>query len=564
MTINLLQMENAAIADNFSLLGKLIDIHGDDSFKAKSYSSSAFTIDKLPVQLSTLTAEKIFSLKGIGQTTGKKILEQLETGRLSVLEEYIQKTPAGVLELLNIKGLGPKKISTVWKELGVESLGELLYACEENRLLLYKGFGEKTQQNIKESINFYLSNQGSYLYGQIEGYAMAITLKLKESFPGQRIEITGDFNRQMEVIDKLEWVTNIKPQQIIDFFIANDYKVEVLDYTIKAKGDENVTLEIHCTLSEKVSALLFEKNCSTEFLQTWQNKFGDNIPSELISEEDIFKNYKLPFIPVCYREKEYAVTQAIDNKLPKLITIQDIKGIIHTHSDWSDGRDTIDAMAQNAIALGYEYLVISDHSQTAVYANGLYPERIKAQHELIHELNDKYKPFKIFKSIESDILNDGRLDYSDEILSSFDLVIASVHSNLRMPEEKAMMRLLNAISNPYTTILGHMTGRLLLSRNGYPVSYKTIIEACVKNNVVIELNAHSRRLDIDWRHIKEATDAGVLISIDPDAHYTTGFEDIRFGVLVAQKGGLTAQQNLSSFSLSEFESFLKLKKVALL
>ncbi len=555
-------MENAAISDNFSLLGKLIDIHGEDSFKAKSYSSSSFTIDKLPVQLSTLTPEKIFSLKGIGQNTGKKIIEQIETGRLSVLDDYIRKTPIGVFELLNIKGLGPKKIAKIWKELGIESVGELLYACEENRLLLYKGFGEKTQQNIKDSITYYLSNQGSYLYGQIENFARAFSLKLKDTFPGKIIEITGDFNRQMEIIDKLEWVTDIKVQELIAFFIAINYKVEIADKTIVAKGEDNVILHVHCTNTDTLSSLLFEKNCSPEFLKFWQTKFGNHIPAH-ISDEETFKHFSLPYIPVCYREKEIAIIQALENKLPKLITTADIKGIIHSHSDWSDGRDSIEVMAQNAIAKGYEYLVISDHSQTAFYANGLYPERIKAQHDLINELNEKYKPFKIFKSIESDILNDGRLDYSDEILSSFDLVIASIHSNLRMPEEKAMMRLLNAIANPYTTILGHMTGRLLLSRNGYPVNYATIIDACAKHKVVIELNAHSRRLDIDWRHIYDATEAGVLISIDPDAHYTMGFDDIRYGVLVAQKGGLTAQQNLSSFSLIEFETYLKTNRTFL-
>jgi len=205
---------------------------------------------------------------------------------------------------------------------------------------------------------------------------------------------------------------------------------------------------------------------------------------------------------------------------------------------------------------GYEYLVISDHSQSAFYANGLREERIVAQHQQIDELNKNLYPFRIFKSIESDILNDGSLDYSDDVLASFDLVIASIHSNLKMTEEKAMMRLMNAIENPFTSILGHMTGRLLLSRNGYPVDHRRIIDACIANNVVIELNAHPRRLDIDWRWIQEATDKGVLISINPDAHSLEGFEDCKYGVLVAQKAGLTKYQNLSSYSLAEFEEFL--------
>jgi len=217
-------------------------------------------------------------------------------------------------------------------------------------------------------------------------------------------------------------------------------------------------------------------------------------------------------------------------------------------------------MAKAAKEKGLEYLVISDHSKTAFYANGLSEERIKEQHAYIEELNSQLAPFKIFKSVESDILNDGSLDYSNEVLSTFDLVIASVHSNLKMPEDKAMMRLIKAIENPYTTILGHMTGRLLLSRKGYPVDHRKIIDACAANNVVIELNAHPNRLDIDWRHIDYALEKNVLISIDPDAHAIEGFDDIRYGVLVAQKAMVKKEQNLSSFGLKEFEAFLQKKK----
>ena len=217
-------------------------------------------------------------------------------------------------------------------------------------------------------------------------------------------------------------------------------------------------------------------------------------------------------------------------------------------------------MATESIKRGYEYLVISDHSQTAFYANGLKEDRIREQQRYIDELNKKLAPFRIFKSIESDILNDGSLDYPDHILKTFDLVIASVHSNLGMPEEKANARLIKAIENPYTTILGHMTGRLLLSRSGYPVDHKKIIDACVNNQVVIELNAHPRRLDIDWKWIEYALEKGVLLSINPDAHALDGFDDVKYGVLAAQKGGLTKQKNLSSFSLREFEEFLRRQK----
>lgn len=549
-------MHNSAIADNFSLLSKLIDIHGDDSFKSKTYSIAAFTIENLTTQVSLLTPDKIFILKNIGTATGKKIIEQLETGRLNILDEYITKTPQGIFDMLRIKGLGPKKISVIWKEMGIENLGELLYACEENRLALTKGFGAKTQQNIKEGIEFYMNSKGSYLYGQIEDFATAFTEKMKMNFASHDFLLTGDINRHAEVIHKLEWITDASILNLESYFKENNYTDEITDDIITAHGAENVKLQFICVPTKLIYTRAFRHNCSEDFFQQWQEKHGWDSFISYTSEEEIFTKAGVQYMPPFLRELPEMLDKAEKNALPPVIETKDIRAIIHTHSDWSDGVDTIEDMAKGAIKKGYEYLVISDHSQTAFYAKGLQPERIKAQHVLIDELNAKLAPFKIFKSIESDILNDGSLDYTDEILSTFDFVITSVHSNLKMNEEKAMMRLLKAIENPYTTILGHMTGRLLLSRKGYPVNYEKIIDACAEHNVVIELNAHSRRLDMDWRHISMAIDKGVLISIDPDAHAVDAFSDIRYGVLAAQKGGLTKEHNLSSFTLAQFEDFL--------
>ena len=554
-------MDNYTIAENFSLLSKLMDIHADNSFKAKSYSSAAFTIDRLTTPLAELAHDKIFSIRGIGDAIGKKIVEQLESGQLSALNEYLAKTPPGILDMLGIKGIGPKKISTIWKELEIESLGELLYACNENRLTLYKGFGEKTQQNIKEAIEFYFRSAGSYLYQQMESFAETVDAKLKEEFPSWRFSITGEFKRQMEVIHKMEWVTTASADQLKSFFYANEFEVvtEQEGY-LSLKGKENVTLGFYITDESHFILKQFETAGSAEFLTAWNEQSGWDANKEYASEEDIFNSVNSQFIPSFQREKGETVRLAKAAKLTKTLEPGDIKGIIHSHSNWSDGVNTLEQMAKAAIERGLEYLVISDHSKTAFYANGLSEERIRAQHAQVDELNAKLGPFKIFKSIESDILNDGSLDYSAEVLTTFDLVIASVHSNLKMAEEKAMMRLMNAIANPFTSILGHMTGRLLLSRNGYPVDHKRIIEACAANNVVIELNAHPRRLDIDWRWIDLALEKNVLISIDPDAHAIDGYDDCRYGVLVGQKAGLTKEKNLSSFSLPEFEAFIKVQK----
>lgn len=536
---------NYEIADQFSLLSKLMDIHGENSFKAKSYAAAAFQIEKLPVQLADVDPSKIASYKGIGESTAKKVIEILQTGTLKALKDLIANTPTGVIEMLNIKGIGPKKIATIWHEMEIETVGELYYACQENRLLRYKGFGEKTQQTVMESIEFIEQHKGVHLYADVEAYIQAIDKNLKDHFPNERFALTGEFVRQMEVIHLVEWVTTSTIDALKQLFETTRFTTEEeQDHTIAFKGPENVVLKFHTATHSNFGTVLFQTSASEAFLEAWGAV--NNVPDEA----QLFAEKNIAFIPHALREA-YNETPVTD-----LIDVSSIKGIIHSHSKWSDGSNTIEEMARYAQSIGMEYLVISDHSKSAGYANGLTAERIMEQHREIDTLNQKLNGFRIFKSIEADILGDGSLDYDADILSSFDLVIASVHSNLKMTEEKAMMRLMNAIENPYTTILGHMTGRLLLSRNGYPVNHEQIIDACVANQVVIELNAHPRRLDIDWRWIEKAINKGALISINPDAHELSGFHDIRFGVLAAQKGKLTNSNNLSSYTLQAFESFL--------
>ena len=548
---------NDHIADQFSLLSKLMDIHGENSFKTKSYSIAAFTLEKLPQPIQNLPPGKFTTIKGIGDAIGKKIQEILETGELRLLHEYINRTPPGVIAMLQIKGLGPKKISTIWKEIEIESIGELLYACQENRLLLYKGFGEKTQQNVRDAIEFLLKNQGSHLYAEVEAYVTTLHGRLQKQFPSEQLALTGDFRRQLEVIDKLQFVTTTTATAIRPFLEKEGLTLQPDD---TYKGTEGVHIEmIHATPDNFITTL-FETSCSGEFLEAWREK--TSAATSATTEEEIFTAANIAYIPPFRREQADIINKAATAPLTPVIQPTDIKAIIHSHSTWSDGSNTLEEMAAACIDKGFEYLVISDHSKSAFYANGLKEDRIREQHAQIDELNKKLAPFTIFKSIESDILNDGALDYSDEILSTFDLVIASVHSNLKMSEEKAMTRLLKAIENPHTTILGHMTGRLLLSRPGYPVDHKAIIDACVKHKVAIELNAHPRRLDMDWRWISYALEQGALISIDPDAHSTNGYKDIKYGTLAAQKAGLTPARNLSSFNLEEFKTYLAERKTA--
>ena len=556
-------MENDQIADVFSLLGKLMDIHGENSFKAKLYSIAAFNIEKLPLQLKDTPKENIFGIKGIGESNGKKIIELLDTGSLQMLTQMVEKTPAGVIEMLNIKGIGPKKINTIWKEMEIESVGELLYACKENRLKLYKGFGEKTQQNVIETIEFYLHNQGSYLYHQVKIVEPQITAYLEKLFSPEKICLTGNFRRQLGVIDELEFVIQYNNEEIKPKF-NTAHPPELLEEktgSLLYKLLNGLKLRLYTGL-EEMQGKLFLTTGSPEFIEAFCSRFPATFNGLGDEKEDrtLFKKAGVHEVPPYARESAAVIEMAINGPLPQPVQPEDIRGIIHCHSNWSDGSNTIEEMAAAAITKGFEYLVISDHSKSAFYAQGLSEEKIVAQQVYIDELNTRFHPFRIFKGIECDILFDGSLDYSNTVLSTFDLVIASVHSNLKMTEEKAMNRLLSAIENPYTTILGHMTGRLLLSRKGYPVDHKKIIDACAANQVVIELNAHPSRLDIDWSHIGYALEKGVLISIDPDAHNIEGFDDIRYGVLAAQKALLESRNNLSSMGIKDFTSFLQERK----
>jgi DNA polymerase (family 10) len=374
-------------------------------------------------------------------------------------------------------------------------------------------------------------------------------------FGPEKVRVTGAYRRHELTIEELEFVI-LESNEAIKPKFQTAQPPELLEETSDSllyKLKIGLKLRLHTGKGNRAQRL-FDTTGNGEFREAFQKAFPKLLYKGDETEEDeiIFDTARIPYIPPFLRESATILDSAKKKKLPVLIQAADVKGLIHSHSNWSDGSNTIEEMAGELIKRKYQYLVISDHSKAAAYANGLTEERIREQHRYVDELNKKFKPFRIFKSIECDILTDGNMDYSSAILSTFDLVIASVHSNLKMNEDKATARVLKAVENPYTTILGHMTGRLLLSRNGYPLDHQKIIDACAANHVVIELNAHPRRLDIDWKWIGYALEKKVLISIDPDAHSLEGFDDVKFGVLAAQ--------NLSSFSLKDFEGFLEKRK----
>lgn len=548
-------MTNDEISDILNLTAKLYDIHGENPFKSKGYSIAAFQIDKLEKPIIEIPRAEWSQIKGIGDSACRTIAEMIDTGRNKTLEALLAKTPEGILELMKIKGLGPKKIATIWKELEIESPGELWYACMENRLLAYKGFGEKTQKSILESLDFYFANQKKYLYAQVEPFVQEIAALLNEKFEVP-FQVCGAFAMQEDVIEHLSFLVANTQTQIRETLSSGNFRlVEAKeDYLIYTYSDQIEVRIHHCRSSEFVQEAI--RLSSTEAY--WSQMTDWAIEEKtFVNEADFFIQLELPHLPPCLR-REAELPAHIQPM--NLIQPNEVRGVIHNHSRWSDGSNSIEEMARACMAKGYEYLVMSDHSVSSFYANGLSVERIQQQQEEIDRLNSLLAPFYIFKSIECDILSDGRLDYSNEVLATFDLVIASVHQNLNMTEEKAMERILNAVRNPYTTILGHPSGRLLLSRKAYPLNYPRLIEACKAHQVVIEINAHPRRLDLDWSWVGPAISAGVKVSIDPDAHSLNGIDDIRYGVLSAQKAGLRAEHNLSSMNLSDFRTFLAERK----
>jgi DNA polymerase (family 10) len=550
-------MTNKEIAKAFQYLGAIMELHGENQYKIRSYQNAYITLRKLDRPLSEMSDEEIEGIKGVGKAIAGKIRELLDTGQMSTLEKYRAQTPEGIQEMLHISGFGPKKIMTVWKDLGAESIGELLYAVNENRLIELKGFGRKTQEDLRQKLEYYQKSKHKFHYAALEAEAEGLVAELRRSLPDVPVELTGEMRRRCNVVSGIEL--------LIGTVSGLEERLSAVGITVDQaldKGFAGVTanefpVRIYACEAETFGSKWFRHSSSASFLDHFVKTFDSVDFRSLAREADVFAKADLPFIAPELREQPWALDLARAGELPVLIEERDIRGVVHAHTTYSDGLHTLEEMAEHARSLGYGYIGITDHSQAAFYANGLKPERVLEQMAAIDALNQQMAPFRIFKGIESDILNDGSLDYEEDILKQFDFIIASVHSNLRMDEAKATQRIVTAIENPYTSILGHPTGRLLLSREGYPVDHMKIIDACAANGVSIELNANPYRLDLDWSWIPYALEKGILISVNPDAHSREGMNDIHYGVLSARKGGLTAAQCLNALEAEAFAKRVK-------
>ncbi|MDZ4667794.1 MAG: helix-hairpin-helix domain-containing protein [bacterium] len=539
-------MTNSDIADMLKLYADLSELHGGNPFKIKSFAAASFRIDKISEPLFGKSLVELEAIEGIGKSIAQKLVQIFETESFSELTEMLEATPDGVRDIMRMKGIGPKKVAVIWKEMEVNSIGELLYACKENRLAQYKGFGLKTQSAVIKQIEFMFASAHKFHYAKVYPIAIDFMNRVRALETIEEAEFTGDFRRKSEILTCVNLlVSTYDMSSFLDEF--NSYfEVELGEETFKIDS-YNFRIEL---CSPKDFALSLFKSSGIE---THVSKVLEKLKDTTVSfnnESEIYAQAGMDFVYPEMREDRGEIALALHKNLPNLITFDQLKGPLHNHSVWSDGLHTIVTMADYCFNQGYEYLGMADHSKSAFYASGLSEERVLLQHKEIAEINKKFgNKFKVFTGIESDILYDGSLDYEPGILKSFDYVVASVHSVLKMTEEKAMSRLIKAIENPYTTILGHPTGRLLLMREGYPINHHKIIDACAANGVIMELNANPYRLDMDWRYIDYALSKGVMISVNPDAHEVEGFADMFFGIEVARKGGLTKEMCFNAQSL---------------
>jgi len=565
-------MKNKDIIKLLSSTASFMQLHGENDFKIKSYTNAVYNLERISQKLNMLNLTELEGIEGVGKSIAKAINEINETGNFSKLTNLKINTPVGLLKLMKLRGIGANKLNTLWSELGIDSIDSLSEAVSKGSLKPLKGFGDKTIINISEVLDFAKEMEGFVHYADAERIGSEIKLLIENEIPNVKIEFAGKLRRRWEVINRLEFVIASENLMLIDKTLSSFDSIEktasnsgLFTWRGKTISDEPIEVVFHFSSLEKFTSTLFLKTGSQNHLsfligETTLKKIAES--KTFKTEEEIYGEAKLAYCAPEIREGSWELELAKNKALPNLVQTDDLVGVLHNHSKYSDGENTLEEMATFCQQQGYQYLGISDHSKaTNFYANGMFEETVKKQHLEIDALNKKMTPFRIFKGIEADILADGSLDYDNETLATFDFVVASIHSGLIMDITKATNRLLTAIANPFTTMLGHMTGRLLLIRQGYPIDHKAVIDACAQYGVIIEINAHPQRLDIDWRWVNYALNKGVLLSINPDAHATDGFKNMYYGVCVGRKGGLTKEKTFNTWNMGDVETYFRKRKL---
>ncbi|MDB5038457.1 MAG: hypothetical protein JWQ35_1985 [Bacteriovoracaceae bacterium] len=523
-----------ALLKHLEEIAFFLEYKGENPFKIRAFNKAAEVLETLDeAELNKRIQDKsLLELKGIGKGTFS-IAESFFKNQISDDWKEAKGTlPLSLLELRVIRGLGPAKIRALFEELQICTLGELEYACNENRLVELKSFGEKSQKKILDALQEIKTHQGKLLLSDALVQAEAFEKTLPKHFKFFRV---GDLGRQLETVDGLDYLIpeNAKKPPISHFPVRFHLSRE---NNLAIKRIELTSSKEHWKSLEKAAE---------------KNKIKFSTESTFETEEEIYKKLGLLWCEPYERE-----LPAVSKRAGELCELKDLTGVFHLHTVASDGTNTLEEMADAARKHHWKFMGLSDHSQSAFYAQGLKEDALDSQWEEIEALNKKYPDFKILRGVESDILKDGRLDYPDSTLKKFDFVIASIHSRYGMMDMTD--RILKAIENPYTTMIGHLTGRLLLAREGYQLDFQKIISAAIKNKKIIELNSHPHRLDIDWRYLSKACQAGLLISINPDAHSVAGFDNVKFGVWMSRKAGVPKENIFNTWSFEKISEYLKI------
>jgi DNA polymerase (family 10) len=579
-------MDKSEVAAVLEEIAVLLELQGENPFRANAYAKAGRTIAQLESNIEdVIKAGTLDQIPGIGETLRDKITMLVTTGKLPFYDDLKAKTPPGWMQMLRLPGMGPKKVKMLSDQLGIDTLAKLKEACDKGTVAKLKGFGEKTQKNILEGLAF-LDQMGNRVrLDQAMMIADSIVVELKK-IPGiHRMELCGSVRRRKETIRDIDILVSASVESaapIMDAFVklSNVQKVVghgptkssvtlagidhntqrvLINADLRVVSDEQFPFALnYFTGSKEHNIRLRQRAIDYGYKLNEYDLAG--CKKKIKDEPDIYKALDLEYVPAELREDTGEIDAAAKKVLPTLLEPGDLHGVFHNHTTWSDGNASLEQMADAAKALGYQYLGIADHSQSLTIANGLTPDRVRKQQKEIDEFNSKQKNFRVFKGTEVDILADGALDFDDELLATFDYVVASVHSHFNQPQEEMTARIIKAIEHPRVTMLGHATGRLLLRRDAYKVDLDAVLHAAAKAGTMIEINANPYRLDLDWIHCKRAKALGVQLVINPDAHSTDDLAFTRFGVDVARRGWLEKADVFNTKTLAQVVTELEKRK----
>jgi DNA polymerase (family 10) len=567
-------MDKKAVAAVLEEMALLLELAGENPFKVRAYETGARAVLTYPGDLAAaLSSGDLAQVKGIGKSLAGVIGELLARGDASLYQELKGKTPPGLMELLQVPCLGPKKARMLFHDLNITSIGELEYACQENRLTAFPGFGAKSQERIKKGLASRRRYAGLFRLGDLLPLAESCVARWRK-VPGiQRLELAGPVRRGLEVVRGIDMaVATDQPQQVaagLEKILGAEF-IERTPGQVETTLPQGVPLRLTLAAPEVFGAAWLAATGNEAHFQavqrlarehelelTAQGLVAAGVLQPCKEEADIYRRLALPLIPPELREGLGEIEAGRDNRLPRLVTAADIRGCFHVHSYFSDGVNALEELIAAASRRGWNFLGLSDHSQSAYYAGGLKPPDLDRQKQEVDACRREHPDFNLFWGVESDILSDGSLDYPDDILQRFDFVIASIHSQFNLEREAMTGRILKALDNPACTMLGHMSGRLLLAREPYEYDLEAILEFAGAHQVILEINASPYRLDLDWRWLRRAKELGILISINPDAHSLEGLDDVNYGVMTARKGWLAPEDILNTYPPAEVAHIIR-------